>query len=166
MNKTLLKEGYYYEEKPWYDTLPETIAEPNPFKTIIFEKDMTHDQILKEYNIVPYNSYMDAAIVCLTIIHTLKNDCKSRIIYFKESNILYRFSAWRDGVGKLSVRVSKVRRGSKYYAGSGACFSNVPLKSLTEYLSPSDTLTLESAIKIVKQAGYKIIHTITTEVEI
>lgn len=136
MNKSKLKEGYYYEEKPWYDTLPDTIASPQPFTTVIFEKEMTHDQILKEYKIIPYNSYMDAAIIYLSILPDLKNDYEGRIIYFKENDVSYRFRAWRDDGGQFDVSVYEVRRGYKYYAGDGACFSNVPLKPLTEPLSP------------------------------
>lgn len=142
MNKSKLKEGYYYEEKPWYDTLPDTIASPEPFTTVIFEKDMTHDEILKEYNIVPYNSYMDAAIICLSIIPDLKNDYKGRIIYFKENDVLYRFYAWRFDSGELNVNIFEVDRGDGGSASYGACFS--------------DDLTLERAIGICIMNGYNV----------
>lgn len=153
--KSKLKECYYWECEDFYDKLPSKIEVPE-YRTEIFQKTMTHNEILKEYNIVPYT--MEQAFgVTIDIIPTLKPDWKGRLIYFKENEILYRLNAFRSGDGQLKVYVYEVDDSDEWGAGSGACLSNKPLESQS-----SDTLTLES-LKLevenlknwAKSIGYK-----------
>lgn len=155
MNKSKLKEGYYYEEKEWYDACPDDLPNAPKYQIEIFPKVMTHKEILETYKIVPYSSYREAAAVVVSIIPTLKNDFKSRLVYFKENEVLYRFSAWRRGGGRLYLYVREVELGNEYGAGSGACFLSNSTSD-TSGDSPLDSLTLPQAIKICKENGYKV----------
>lgn len=152
IKKSLLKEkdSYYYECNDWYSKVPEKLTVSN-FKTEIFPRSMTHREILKEYSVIPYNSYAEAVAICASVIPTLKNDYEGRIIYFKENEILYRFCAWRGGDGQLRVGVSRVHLGGECGAGNGVCFSNGNLDTSEKTLSNLDSLTLEKAIEICKE---------------
>lgn len=153
-NKKILKGGYYWEVYPFYDSIPEELPKIK-YQTEIFSKSLSHRQILKKYNIVPYETVAEAAAVVLDLIPTLKNDYKSRLVYFKQDAVLYRFDAWRDDDGQLNVDVFKVLLDSKYDAENGVCFSATDTLKL-ETSSSLETLTLESAIKMIKEAGYVI----------
>lgn len=154
ISKSKLKEpnGYYYEQKPWHETLPDMLDVPE-FKTEIFPKPMTHTEILETYKIIPYASYALAAGVIASIIPDLKNSDKGRIVYFKENDVLYRFDAFRDDDGGLDWRVNEVVLGRGWDAGCGACFGNSPSDS-----EPSDSSILGSFVphapKIIKEYCY------------
>ncbi len=137
LNKKVLKENYYYEEIPIYDKLPTKLPKVPKYEVKIFPKTMSHREILKEYNIKPYEDFKTAASAVADIILTLKNDYKSRIVYFNYENTLYRFYAWRNDAGQLRVFVCGVNLGLKYVAEDGVAFSNGPLET-----SPIDTLKL------------------------
>lgn len=157
MQKQQLKEpgSYYYEEKAWYDLCPNTLPIIPPVTVEIFPKSMTHREILKEYNITPYNSYAEAAAALIPLIPTLKYP--SRIVYFNDDSILYRFHAWRRDDGRLGVRVRRVYLDDEYDAERGVVFSN-GLSDTLGSLSSSDSLSLEDAIAIVKSHGLKVIE--------
>ena len=158
MKKSTLKEknSYYWEAKPWYDKLPATLPKVS-FKTEISPKAMTHREILDTYKIVPYISYIEAFAVCAAIIPTLKNDWRSRIVYFKEDDVLYRLSAFRSDDGQLDVRVREVRLDDGCGPVDGVCFGNSTLKPKTSSTLESSDSSLEKAKEMVKKAGYKII---------
>lgn len=157
-NKSELKEkgSYYYEEKPWYDACPETLPEiPEP-KVEIFPRAMTHREILKEYKVTPYASYAEAAAAIAHIKPTLKNDYKGRIAYFIEDGTTYRLNAWRGDDGQFVLRVNEADLDDEWDAEDGVAFSNGTLDASGTSLSPSDSLTLESAIALVKSNGYEV----------
>ncbi len=158
MKKQKLKEtgSYYYEERPWYDDCPDTLPKTPDFKTEILPRAMKHKEILDTYKIVPYASYAEAASVVASIIPELK--WPSRIAYFKEKGILFRFNAWRDGGGQLYVRVRKVDLSNGFGAGDGVCFSNSYSESLPESLGSLDSsmLMLSRAIEICKENNLKV----------
>lgn len=66
--------------------------------------------------------------------------------------------------GKVWFGASDVSVAFEFFGSVSGFVPHVNLG--TGKLVPSEPLTLESAIRIVKNAGYKITHTITTEVEI
>lgn len=140
IKKSDLKKGYYYEEKPWYDACPDELEEPEEFKMEIFPRIMTHAEILKEYNIAPYSSYAEAAVVFLAVIPRFDKNCKGQVVYFTDDGILYRFLAWRRGGGRLYVGVRKVDLGIEYDPGDGVAFRNSP--SVPSGNSALDSLTL------------------------
>ena len=142
ISKSVLKENNscYYECNDWYDKCPSKLSVPE-FKTEIFTRSISHDDILKEYNITPYASYAEATAVCASIIFTLKNDYKSRIVYFKDNDVLYRFFAWRDDDGQLDVLVREVDLDYEFDPEDGVCFNNGILGT-----SPDDTLPLNSFV--------------------
>lgn len=152
MKKSQLKEkrSYYYEEKAWYESCPDTLPKVPEFKTEIFPRAMTHQEILDTYKIIPYSSYAEAAAVVVSIIPDLK--WPSRIVYFKENEVLYRFDAWRDDDGQLGVNVGRVHLGREYAAEYGVAFSNSPSDTL-DSLSSLDSLELSRAIEICKSNG-------------
>lgn len=153
LNKSVLKSGYYYEVKSWYNACPETLPKVK-YQTEIFTRYITHAEILKEYNITPYNSYNEAAAVVASLVEDLKpNDW--RIVYFKEDEVLYRFHAFRDDDSQLNFSVYEVDLGSLFGPGHGVCFGYPSDTSAS--LSPSETFTLDWAMEIVKENGYKII---------
>lgn len=154
-NKSLLKSGYYYETKPWYETCPEELPVPE-FKTEIFPRTMTHREILDTYKVTPYASYAEAAAVVLALISALTNDYKGRLVYFKEGGTLYRFVAWRDDVGQLRVSVFETDLDDEWYAEHGVCFSNGTLDTCDDIVT-SLPLELGRAIEVVKSHGYKVI---------
>lgn len=153
MNKSKLKEGYYYEEKPFYDSLPDTLESPE-YTTEIFSKAMTHQEILDTYKIKPY-TLQQAAGVTVKVMQTLNNS-QYRVIYFEDNGVLFRFGAWRLGGGQLRVYVCEVGRGYEFCAGYGACFSNDSLEPKTETLEPLETLDLARAIGICVINGYTV----------
>lgn len=140
IKKSVLKEkiSYYYESREWYDTAPDTLPVPE-YTTEIFPRVMTHTEILKEYNITPYNSYQEAAAVCASVISDLKSNYRGRIVYFKENGILYRFLAWRFDDGWLDVYVREVYLDDRFDAESGVCFSNGNLDT-SDSLDTDDTI--------------------------
>lgn len=152
-NKSILKSGYYYEALPWYDKCSETLPKVE-FKTEIFSRYITHKEILKEYNITPYGSYNDAAKIVVSLIDSLKSS-EWRIVYFKEDDVLYRFSAFRGGDSQLDFHVDKVDPDNKWDSGYGVCFG-YPSDTQNQTLSPSESLTLATAVEICKEAGYII----------
>lgn len=156
-NKSLLKSGYYYETKPWYDDCPDKLPVPE-FKTEIFPRAMTHREILDTYKITPYASYAEAAAVVLALIPALTNDYKGRLVYFKEGGTLYRFSAWRYDDGQLDLYVFEPDLDDGWGAEYGVCFGNGTLDaSNTGHLDSDVPLELSRAIEVVKSHGYKII---------
>lgn len=153
LNKSVLKSGYYYEVKPWYDACPTTLPKVK-YQTEIFTRYITHAEILKEYTITPYNSYNEAAAVVGSLVEDLKpNDW--RIVYFKEDGVLYLFLAFRIGDSQLVLGVRKVGPDGTFGPGNGVCFGYPSDTSAS--LSPSETFTLDRAMEIVKENGYKII---------
>lgn len=72
LKKSLLKSNYYYEINPWYDKCPDILPEV-PYQTEIFKETLSHSEIIKTYNILPYDSYEEAAAVCLSLIPDLKS---------------------------------------------------------------------------------------------
>lgn len=157
MKKSQLKEpgSYYYESKSWYESCPKTLPETPKFKIEILSRRMTHSEILKEYAIIPYASYAEAATVVASLIPDLKNNYKSRIVYFTENNATYRFIAWRNDDGQLGLGVNEIRLDDEFAPEYGVAFGNGHFDTSRSFDS-SDTLTLESAIKMVVDAGYKV----------
>lgn len=153
LKKSILKSGYYWELKPWYDSCPDELPVAE-YKTEIFTDYLTHKEILKKYNITPYDSYAQAASVAVSLADTLKRG-EYRIIYFKEDEVLYRFGAFYYDDSRLDFHVRKVGPSSGYDPGDGVCFG-YPSDTQPLTLSDSDNLTLESAIKIVWENGFSI----------
>jgi len=160
-NKQKLKEGYYWECSDFFDKLPENIEVPE-YQTEIFTEIISHNEILKKYNIIPYTLEQAVGVV-LDIIPTLKNDYKGRLVYFEYEGTKYRFVAFRDVDGRLFVFVYRCGPGNEWYAGNGASFSNRTLETKPLTPSSSDTLTLhptnteiQNAISICKKAGLKV----------
>lgn len=136
-SKSLLKQGYYWECKNFYDKLPDEV-EVIESRVEIFPKIMTNQDILNTYKIEPY-TLEQATGILLGIIDDLKYP--PRIIYFKDNDVLYHFSAYRYDDGELSVDVDEVYLGREWRADDGACLSNVPLNTQstkTQTLSSSD----------------------------
>lgn len=152
--KSELKQDYYWECKDFYDKLPDQI-EVIPSHTEILTKTMTHREILDTYKIKPY-TLEQATGVILDIIPTLQNDYKSRIVYFKDNDVLYRFRAYRPSDDELSVDVFEVGLDNRWDAGNGVCFSNELLDTQSQSISTSETLSDQAMIDILKSKGYKI----------
>lgn len=146
MKKSQLKEkgSYYYECKDFYGACPNTLPIIPPARVEIFPRTMTHAEILKEYKIIPYNSYAEAVAALIPLIPDLK--LPSRIVYFKEDEILFRFHAWRFGGGQLSVYVDEVFLDREYDAERGVVFSNGHLDALSN--SSLDSLSLPKELII------------------
>lgn len=167
--KSLLKEGYYYESKAWYDTIPQELTVPS-YQTEIFPKAMTHQEIIDTYHIEPYKNIQDAFAVAADCIPTLLNDYKGRLVYFMDGDTRYRLNVYRDSGGELGVGVYGLDLGLEWNAGDGVLFSNE-----TQILKADDTLALNSfepltiketqAIEILKEKGFKITRVESKEVE-
>lgn len=153
--KSNLKENYYYEYTDLYAHLPDKLEVPE-YKTEIFTEAITHREILKKYNIAPY-TVEQAFAVAADCIKDLKNDFKGRFIYFKNGDALCRLFVWRDDDGRLDVRVYEVCLDGRCGDGSDWVFlADVTNVTLDNTLESSDTLSLDRAIQICKEAGYKI----------
>lgn len=136
IKKSILKQGYYYESKPFYDALPDTLTVPK-YQTEIFSKEMTHQEILDTYKITLYKNIQDASAAAADCIPTLKNDYFGRLAYFMHGDNRYRLYVYRDSVGELGVDIYEVSPGNQWPAGRGVVFSNE-----TENLELSDTVAL------------------------
>jgi hypothetical protein len=140
VNKSILKSGYYYEFKEFYDTLPEKL----PITEKVFER--TLEKITKEVEIltlgVPFNKEEAFGLAC-KVSKTLKNN-KYKIIFFKDKEITCGLFVCRGGDGRLWVGVFYVSPDFEWGAGGGVLFSK---KSLTLKSSPSETLTLKNLVE-------------------
>lgn len=134
--KLLLKQGYYHECEPFFDKLSDEI-EVIESRVEIFPKTMTHREILETYKIEPY-TLEQATGILLGILDDLKYP--SRLIYFKDNDVLYCFNAYRRDGGGLRAFVYETLLDSRCYAGYGVCLSNKPLNTQS-----SDTSTLSSS---------------------
>lgn len=168
INKNVLKEknGYYYEFRPFYDSLPSKLTVPE-YRTAIFPKKMTHREIMETYRIMPYSSVEDAFAVIADCIPTLKNDYKGRIAYFNDKDgTPCRLDVWRGDDGRLGLGVDEVGPGGEWSAGGGVLSSNNETGNLgtVDPLS-SETLTLtdEQCIEQLKSNGYRITKMIEKE---
>lgn len=159
IKKSLLKQGYYYEERPWYDALPETLTVPS-YREEIFPKDMTHKKILETYKITPY-TIEEAFAVAADKSKTLQNK-EYRLVYFTDGDTRYGLGVYRNSDGGLEVCVDEVYLDDEWDAGDGVLFSNEPSdteKPDTETIEPSDTLfplEVGNAINLLKEHGFKI----------
>lgn len=132
IKKSVLKENYYYEFKPLYDTLPEKLTVPS-YHTEILPKNMTHKEILETYHITPSKNIETAFAMIADCIPTLKNDYKARIAYFLDENgIPCRLDVWRDDDGELYLDVFKVYPGNERDAGDGVLVSENMVQSENE----------------------------------
>lgn len=169
IQKSKLKEGYYYEYKSFYEALPDTLTVPQ-YTEKIFSETISNKNILKTYKIKPYTTE-EAFAAAADKSQTLREN-EYRILYFNDGNTRCRLGVYRSSGGKLGVDVCGVDPDGQWLAGYGVLYSAETLNSLE-----NDSLTLEhfdpsvptqaSAIKYLKDCGYKItrIETITKEVE-
>ena len=91
--------------------------------------NLTHKQILEEAEntgIKKVYTYLEGISIIRQAILNGEVDKKGTgiVVYFKVEGIdtLYRFSAYRRGVGQLDVDVSRFDPGLEWDAGDGACF--------------------------------------------
>lgn len=116
------------------------------------EKSMNDDEILKELNPAP--------VTISELLAFMKNADKSvwHICYIKDSNDVLRAVSVRWDDGGWRVYAYSVEHPDRWSAGGQVFsrnFSN-PSTLSTQSLSPSASLTLESALKMVVDAGYII----------
>lgn len=172
IKKSALKEGYFYEEKSWYDALPETLKVPE-YKTEIFAETLSHKEILEKYKIESYQSIEDAFAVAADSIPTPENDYKGRLVYFMDGETRYRLGVSRGSDGRLRVYVDRVGPDDQWDAGRGVLFSNETLSPGgsvdTLALGRSEPLTLsdetKNAITLLKSQNFRITRIESKEVE-
>lgn len=158
IQKSKLKEGYYYEYKSFYEALPDTLTVPQ-YTEKIFSETISNKNILKTYKIKPYTTE-EAFAAAADKSQTLKEN-EYRILYFNDGNTRCRLCVYRNSDGRLEVSIYGVDPGGQWRAGGGVLYSAETLNSLE-----NDSLTLEhfdpsvptqaSAIKYLKDCGYKI----------
>lgn len=154
IKKSLLKSGYYWEYKDFYDSLPSELAVPK-YQTEVFTETITNKQILETYKIKPFSIEEAFAVVADYSEKIKKGEWK--IIYFKDGTTTCRLLVYRHSDGRLEVYINEVNLDRKWGAGNGVLFSNETLESDNSLsLDNSESLTLESAIKICKENGLKI----------
>lgn len=158
IKKSVLKENYYYECKPFYDALPEKLTVPS-YQTEIFTETLSHKEILEKYRIEPYNNIQDAFAVAADCIPTLKNDYNGRLTYFMDGDTRCRLRVYRDSDGELRVYILGVDPDNQWGAGYGVLYSaetSIPLKVDTLKLCDLDPLSEQKVINMLKLKGYKI----------
>lgn len=165
VKKSVLKQGYYYEEKSWYDALPYALPVPE-YKEELFPKAMSHKEILNAYHIKPY-TVAEAFAVASEKSATLKNG-EYRLVYFIDGDATCRLHVYRYSFGKLRVYISRVDPDRQWDAGYGVLLSNGTLDTESNdavALGNLDALTLDStrlddikkAIELLKGNGFKVI---------
>lgn len=137
-HKSILKEGYYWEFKPFYDTLPDELEAPE-YSEHIFTKTMTHKEIMETYEKKPF-TMEEAFAVAANYASKAKNG-QWRIVYFRYGDVPCWLNVWREDGGFLNLAVVKVDLDSTWHAGSGVLVSNENLDTVS---SNSDTLSLGS----------------------
>lgn len=176
IKKSILQSGYYYEFRKFYDALPDDLEVPE-YRTEIFDGTISHNEILKTYEVEPYANAADAFAVIADCVPTLKNDGKGRIAYFNDADgTLCRLMVWRNDGGELRLFVSRVDLDAEWHDGGGVLASNAPLGTETPSeplaLGLSDPLRGEPedlreavAIRLLKERGFRITRTkeVTTE---
>ncbi len=159
VQKSKIKEGYYWEYESLYDSLPKTLTVPE-YKTEIFEKPITNKKIIEKYKIVPY-TIEQAFAVAIDCIPTLKNNYKGRIIYFKNGDTLCGLYVYCFDDGLLGAGVDELGLDGEWDAGNGTIFSNTLNTLDSSPLDSESLMTLETAIQMCKDAGLEVVRLTT-----
>lgn len=153
--KSVLKSGYYYEFKKFYDDLPEMLPVPR-YLEYIFPKDMTHQEIRDTYvkkEFTREQAFAVAADYAADPKHT-----EWRIVYFMDTDgTPCRLDVWRYGVGQLLLSVIRVVLDDECVAGDGALVSNENSEPIS-LMSSLDSLSLESLAERVEKLESLVEH--------
>lgn len=154
INKKILKKGYYWEFSPLYDSLPEKLPIPADVKETVTTKSLTtEEEIVKDQT---YFTKEEAfGLACRMIEENKIEKYKANLIWFKDDTgelCEVHVSLFGDG---WNVCVFKFNPTGEWDAGRRSFFRNGP-SDTSKTLSPSENLTLDSALKMVKEAGYQV----------
>lgn len=116
-NKSILKSGYYYEFKPFFDSLPEKVATV-AYRESVLTESMKYADILKKFGISPEESFGKAAGIALNCIPTLGNG-EYRVIFFTHDEAPCGLHVWRRVDGDLYLYVYRVDLDRGWLAGHG-----------------------------------------------
>lgn len=159
IRKSQLKKNYYWEFRPFYDSLPETLSIPE-YSEHVLDKDMTNKKIMETFEKVPFT--VEQAFAVVADYSTKIESGKYRLVYFRdEDGMPCRLNVWRDEGGKLDLRVIKVFPDGRRSAGDGVLVSNElsePLASGSDPLSLGSLDTL-AAIDLLKSQGFTVTRT-------
>ena len=146
-----------------------TIAAPQGnWKKVDTQNGTTESEMLKTAVIMPLSCAVDTFIAELQK-GTFDTLSTYRIIFLEEKDSQGRalkLVCYRHDVGKLDLYVYQVNPGRTWYDADGAWLQQQDTQFLPQTLSDSDSLTLEAAIKICKEAGLKVIKIEIKEVEL
>lgn len=155
ISKKILKTNYYYEFKSFYDDLPDELPIPG-----YIEKAnttwTTEENMVKGNN--PFSKEEAFGLICKFI-----QDKKEgyNLVWFKDDKgALCKVDVYLDDDG-WCVTVPGFAPSDSWPAGDVSFFSNKNLDTLS-----NDSLTLENAINICKEAGLKITRTKVVEEEL
>lgn len=131
------KDEYYWEFKPFYDSLPAKLEVPK-YSEHIFRVSMSHREIKEKWEKKEF-TIEQAFAVAADYAPKIQNG-QWRIVYFKDTDgVPCRLRVWRGDYGRLRLDVSEVVLDSEWTAGDGVLVSNETSEPLSE-----DTLSLES----------------------
>lgn len=142
ISKKILKTGYYWEIKPFYDNLPSKLPIPKKYFEKVNTGWTTEEEMIKGNK--PFTKEEAFGLICKFI-----QDKKYgvNIVWFKDNDALCEVSVRLVG-GGWDVYAIKFRPSRGWDAGFRSFFRNANLDTLTS--DPSETLTLENFISDLK----------------
>lgn len=123
------KDGYYYEFKSFYDSLPEKLEVP-PYSEHILTETMTHREMKDKWEKKEFTIEQAFAVAADHAPKIKKGDW--RIVYFKDGDVPCRLGVWRGDGGQLDLSVYEVSLDYGYDAGYGVLVSNETSEPLSE----------------------------------
>lgn len=121
--KSVLKTGSYYESKQFYDACPETMDIPD-FKTEFFEEEISANEVIPKYGIVPCRSYVGAARIIASVIPFLKKGRRMIAFFEEKGGTIYRICAnciQEDGIAEVTVQ--EATTSARYNPKDGVCYN-------------------------------------------
>lgn len=159
INKSILKTNYYWEFNPFYDALPDKLPIPTNYYETKTTKDWTTEgEMIKGKKLL---TKIEAFGLLAYLVQENKlSKTNWKIGFFNDDDgVPCKFYANLDSDGEFYLIVDEVNESRKWDAGSGFFLSNGNLETENKGHSDSETLlTLESAIKICKENGLRVIQ--------
>lgn len=145
INKSILKTNYYWEFKPFYDSLPDQLPIPtNYYETTTTKERTTEKEMIQGKKLLTkIEAFGLLAYLCKE--EKLSKETYKIGFFTDDNGVPCEFYAYLNSGVEFYLNVRKVDESFEWDAGDGFFLSNGDLETKNQTLSPSETLTLESA---------------------
>jgi len=153
MKKTILKTGYYYEFKDIYDSLPDELPVPTDYVEIINKETRTEKQMIEGQEFLSKEEAF--GLVCKIITDNNIEEYTPQIIFFNYEGGICKVRVYLVSDG-WRVYTHGFGTSHRWYAGDRSFFRRPSGTLSTQTLGNLEPLTFNQAVKLIKDAGYKI----------